>query len=145
MELPLACSGAHGENIQNKLGAVNYPAIEGALKVPLLSGSQLLVEKHDVSLEGRDQLRQFLYLSGADERGRLRGRSGLDEPVENLSSGRGGQSGQLGKRFFRTRSALNAGRQAPQAPAARQFQPYQYGAFLRISSQWQPLLLGEFR
>ena len=71
---PLLARGVLGEDVEDQRHAVDDVAPEQLLQVALLSGRQLVVEDHDVDVEGVGQAAQLVGLAGADVGGGI-GRS----------------------------------------------------------------------
>jgi len=60
-------AGAGGEYVEDQLGAIDHPGVEGAFEVAALGGSQVVVEDDDLRLAAARQPAEFLGLAGAQE------------------------------------------------------------------------------
>ena len=106
--------------------------VQRALQVPLLGRSQVVVEKHDVRVQGIGEILEFLNLAGADQGRRFGSGPRLDDPVEDGGARAARQGGQLGQGLLRAgRSRFRVGTRAP-GPAALELHPDKYGAFLQV-------------
>ncbi len=126
LQLTFSGAGAPREYVQDQLRSVQDLAIQRALEIALLGGSEFGIEDDRVGLEAGHQAAQLFQLARSDQRGRIRRRPGLDDGFRDACAGGVGQSLQLFERFFhgvgnKIRAAARAGFQV---------QPNQNRAFL---------------
>jgi hypothetical protein len=67
LQLTFMGPGALGENVQYDPGAINHPAFQRPLQVPLLGGTQSVIEQHHVSLGAFDSLTDLIQLAFTDK------------------------------------------------------------------------------
>ena len=91
LEHALPAGGMLGEDVEDDRNPVHHVALEQLLEVALLTGSEAVVEHHDVDIEQLRIARQVLRLARADEGGSMR-RSSLQH--HHAHRGRSGRIGQ---------------------------------------------------
>ena len=90
LQLALKGAGAIREDAQNQFRAGHHPAFQGLLQIALLGRGKIAVGQHQVGLQRRHDLAQFLHLAGAYQRsGMQRPRSGKQRPGRFHAGGTG--------------------------------------------------------
>ena len=87
LQLAFARAGAPGENIQDQLGAVDDLDVQRFFQIALLGGRQIVVEDHHGRIVEMDLRLELVDFAGADQRGRIRPRPGLDEALGHARAG----------------------------------------------------------
>ena len=60
-------TGSLGKNIQNKTGAIKHTALQGALKIALLTGGKRVIEDHQFAVVQMHEVVNFLNLAAANK------------------------------------------------------------------------------
>ncbi len=87
LQLAFARPGALGEDVEDERRAVENLALEDFFEVAALRGRKVVVENHRVHVVAPAEVREFLRLALADERGGRERFHFLDSGVNDLSSG----------------------------------------------------------
>jgi succinyl-diaminopimelate desuccinylase len=88
LELSLGADGMLGEDVEDQLGSIDDPRLEGVLERPLLGGAQLGVDEQHLRACVAVLLFQLFDLSLAHVRARVGKAPMLDNPAHGLDSGR---------------------------------------------------------
>ncbi len=91
LELSFTGAGSRGEDVEDDLGAVHYAHVERFFEVAQLRRRKLLIEDDEVGFKAFHHAGEFGYFAGTDERGGVEGGAVLDEPVDDLGTGGGGE------------------------------------------------------
>jgi len=67
LQLAFMSARALGKDIENQTGAIQHPALELTLQVPLLTGTEGMIEHDNLGLMQLHFLRDFLQLAGTDK------------------------------------------------------------------------------
>ena len=97
LQLAFAASRMTGENVENKLRAVNYAAIGDLFDVSLLYGRKVAVENDERRFVRRSFRADFVQFPAADKRGGIGGLSQLKDGSRNFRAGTTRQFNQFGK------------------------------------------------
>jgi hypothetical protein len=84
LQLAFTAAGVAGKNIQDELGAVDDARVDFIFNIALLGRGKLVVDQHQVGMDGSDSAGNLLELALADERGRIRTVAMLDEFAGNF-------------------------------------------------------------
>ncbi|MNR18875.1 hypothetical protein D3C85_1356260 [compost metagenome] len=74
--------------------------VQESLQIPLLGGTERMVEHDDVGVERVSRLLEFFRLAGTDEQRRVGTRAFARQCMHRQRSGRGGQQRQFGQAFL---------------------------------------------
>ena len=87
--------GVLGEDVEDQRFSVDDVALEELLQVALLRRGELVVEDHEVDVQGPGQRGQLARLPGADERGRVDLTAAHQFPIDGLGAGGVGEQLEL--------------------------------------------------
>ncbi len=125
LQLAFARPGALGEDVEDERRAVNDFALEDFFEVAALRGRKVVVENHRVHVVAPAEVREFLGLALADERGGRQRLHFLDSGVNDLAAGGLGQFAQFGERIAKGSAvmvlAFNADEEDPFRPRVSVF------------------------
>ena len=76
-------AGPAREDIEDQLGAIQHPYLQGVFEVALLGGREIVVEHHQIGANGTGQRSQFTDLALAQQRGGLRRLARLADAVQH--------------------------------------------------------------
>ena len=100
LQLAFTAAGVAGKDIQDELRAVDHPRIDFFFNIALLGRRKLVIDEHQVGINGSHSAGNFLQLAFADERGGIRPVTMLNEFAGNLRAGGSHQLAELSQRFF---------------------------------------------
>ena len=99
LELALSCAGVPGENVEDKLGAIDHAPLDNFFDIALLRRAEIVIEKEDVGIYRSGGASDFFELARTDQRGRIRPVPSLENLSDNFRASASRQRAQLGERF----------------------------------------------
>jgi hypothetical protein len=99
LQLALVGAGPLGEDIEDDTGAVQHPAFQFPLNIPLLAGAEGVIEQHHVSLTGSGHVTDFFQLAFPDKQSRAGLVTGTGNFCDRLNTGRCHQFPEFPKVF----------------------------------------------
>ena len=89
------------KNVENKLCAVDYPALDDPLDIALLRRSEIVIEQQHIGIHGCSCAGDLLELASADQRGRIRTIPSLQDFSNDFCARALCQRSQFVERLFR--------------------------------------------
>jgi len=100
LQLAFTRAGMAGEDVEDKLGAIENAARQGSFEVAQLRGREIVVEEDKVGVGGGGDAGDLFDLAGTDERGRFGLGAALQEFGSDLAAGADQQLAEFGERFL---------------------------------------------
>ena len=113
LELALGAPRVLGEDVEDQLGAVDDPRLEGVLERPLLGRVELVVDDQHLGAGAPVLLLELLELALADVRAPVRLRAVLNELPAGLDPGRADELAELRQLVLLVRSLREHGEHEP--------------------------------
>lgn len=99
LQLAFAGSRMAGKNIEDQLGSVNHPALDDFFYIALLGRTEIVIKQQNVGVHRRGRTRDLFQLARANQRGRIRPITALQNFSHDLGAGAFGQRAQFRQRF----------------------------------------------